>query len=171
VVSVQPYRVIEPLGDHVELRAYPAHRVVSVDVQAGLEEAGTLGFGPLVGYISGRNEHSQRVAMTSPVLLQPRNVDRHVVSFVLPEEWWTKDAPVPSSNRVWIEDRPEVTMAAIRFRGMWKEARVLEREEALRHVLHTQGIQITGGPLFARYDPPAVPGFLRRNEVLLPVSR
>lgn len=169
MVEKQPYRVLEKLGEHAELRSYPAHRVVSVEVSADLEDAGTLGFGPLVGYISGGNAAGQRIAMTSPVLLQPRDDHRHVVSFVLPEAWWYSDAPRPLADRVWVEDRPAGTLAAIRFRGWWRKDKAAEQLDALRGMLRARGIEPTGGPLFARYDPPSVPGFLRRNEVLIPI--
>jgi len=170
VVERQPYSVVEDLGDRIELRRYPAHRVVSVDVNASLEDAGSLGFGPLVRYISGANRSGERIAMTSPVLLEPHNPGSHRVSFVLPEQWWGRVAPVPTATGVLIEDRPAGTMAAIRFRGWWRSERVRSHEEQLRAALSSRGIPVIGAALYARYDPPSVPGPLRRNEILLPVS-
>lgn len=169
MVEKQPYRVLERLGERAEIRFYPAHRVVSVDVSADLEDAGKLGFGPLVGYISGANAAGRSIAMTSPVLLEPKDDNRHLVSFVLPEAWWNREAPRPLGDRVRVEDRPAGTVAAIRFRGWWRKEKVSEQLEMLRGMLESRGIKPTGDPLFARYDPPNVPGFLRRNEVLIPV--
>ena len=105
MVEKQPYRVERSLGDSVEIRHYPAHRVISVDVHGGIEEAGTLGFRPLVGYISGANASGQKIAMTAPVLQEEAD-DHYRVSFVLPTDWWDREAPAPVGDRVRVEDRP-----------------------------------------------------------------
>lgn len=169
VVEKQPYEVQRSLGDSMELRHYPAHRVVSVDVRGGIEEAGNLGFGPLVGYISGANESRQKIAMTAPVL-QEESDSHHRVSFVLPEQWWDRDVPAPLGDQVQIEDRPAGFFASITFRGGWRENKVRSQERLLRDTLQAEGIQVQGPALYARYDPPSVPGIFRRNEVLLPVA-
>lgn len=169
MVEKQPYQVERSLGESMELRQYPAHRVVSVDVRGGIEEAGNLGFGPLVGYISGVNASRQKIAMTAPVL-QEESDDYHRVSFVLPQEWWDRDAPAPLGEQVRIEDRPAEVFAAITFRGGWREEKVRAQENVLRETLQARGLHVTGPALYARYDPPSVPGMFRRNEVLIPVS-
>ena len=170
VVEKQPYQVIRQLDGGAELRRYPAHRVVSVDVSGGFAESGNVGFGPLVGYISGANTESQKIAMTAPVVLEPHAEGQQTVSFVLPEAWWTKPAPTPLQPGLRIEERPETTVAALRFRGLWRESRVLEHTRILREILDTQDLVESGDAFYARYDPPSMPGPLRRNEVLIPVT-
>ncbi len=169
MVERQPYELIRDLGDNVELRHYPSHRVVSVDVQGGFDHAGNLGFGPLVGYISGANDAGQKIAMTSPVVLEPTDEGSQTVSFVLPQKWWDQDLPEPTARGVRVESRPESTIAARRFRGLWREARVREQENILLDVLAREAITPAGAVFYARYDPPSVPGLFRRNEVLVPV--
>ena len=56
MVEIQPYEVIQSLADAVELRRYPEHDVVCVNVRGDLETAGYSGFGYLASYISGNNE-------------------------------------------------------------------------------------------------------------------
>ena len=51
-----------------ELRRYPAHSVAEVEVDGSFEAAGNQAFRPLVGYIRGRNEASQSLGMTAPVI-------------------------------------------------------------------------------------------------------
>lgn len=169
MVEKQPYRVERSLGESMELRHYPAHRVISVDVGGGIEEAGNRGFGPLVGYISGANASRQKIAMTSPVL-QEESDDYQRVSFVLPQDWWDRQAPAPLGDQVRIEDRPAGVFAAITFRGGWREEKVRAHEKLLRDTLEASGILAIGPALYARYDPPSVPGIFRRNEVLIPVA-
>ncbi|MGD2185616.1 MAG: heme-binding protein [Desulfobacterales bacterium] len=37
--------------------------------------------------------------------------------------------------------------------------------------IEKRGLKSIGEPVWARYDPPFMPWFLRRNEVLIPVER
>ena len=56
MVEQQPYRVIRKLGGGAELRHYPPHRVVSVDVRGGFSEAGKSRVWPLGGlYLWGKH--------------------------------------------------------------------------------------------------------------------
>jgi hypothetical protein len=36
--------------------------------------------------------------------------------------------------------------------------------------MRQKGLEPAGEPIFARYNPPFMPWFLRRNEVLIPVG-
>lgn len=48
MVEQQRYDVMETLPSGVEIRSYPEHQVISVDVRAGLSDAGNIRFRPLV---------------------------------------------------------------------------------------------------------------------------
>jgi hypothetical protein len=41
----------------------------------------------------------------------------------------------------------------------------------LEEYIQKRGLTIAGAPVWARYDPPFMPWFLRRNEVLIPVEK
>jgi hypothetical protein len=45
MVASQPYTILEELSGSVELRHYPAHTLISVDVAAPFQNAGTRAFG------------------------------------------------------------------------------------------------------------------------------
>ena len=107
MVQVQPYTVLDDLPGGAELRHYPAHSLVSIDVQSSFSQAGNLGFQPLVSYISGMNSLRQRIAMTAPVTHLPRGEKHHTISFVLPEEMPHGDVPGPEDNRVRVVSKPD----------------------------------------------------------------
>jgi len=46
MAQAQPYDVIRGLEGGVELRHYPAHTLISIDVRGDFDSAGNLGFGP-----------------------------------------------------------------------------------------------------------------------------
>tara|TARA_B100001939_G_C16753876_1_gene535253 strand:- start:619 stop:771 length:153 start_codon:yes stop_codon:yes gene_type:complete len=43
-------------------------------------------------------------------------------------------------------------------------------DSKLREWIKENNLVITGDPIEAFYDPPWTPGFLRRNELLIPVT-
>jgi hypothetical protein len=162
------YIIISRRGD-VEFREYDAHVLVSVTVPGSFEAAPTSGFYPLVRYISGENRANEKIAMTSPVFHVAENDELHTISFVLPDD--TTSAPAPINTGLSTTNVAPTTMAAIRFPGRWDESRARRIERELHESLQSGGVVETGPVMFARYDPPWKPGFLRRNEVLVPVDR
>jgi hypothetical protein len=72
----------------VEIRRYHPCVIADVIVEAPYEQAGNLGFRPLVTYISQNN-----IAMTAPVLQELSDSRSWIVSFVMPAEMTLKDLP------------------------------------------------------------------------------
>jgi SOUL heme-binding protein len=52
--------------------------------------------------------------------------------------------------------------------GTWSEARYGKELAVLRKFIGERGLTAVGEPVFARYDPPFMPWFLRRNEIQIP---
>jgi hypothetical protein len=72
---------------------------------------------------------------------------------------------------VTVREVPRRLVATWRYSGRWTEARFREEEQQLRRELAARGLVATGDAEIARYNPPFMPTFLRRNEVLIPVRR
>lgn len=161
----QKYDVVEKIG-RVEIRRYHPCVMADVEVDADYASAGNIGFGPLVRYISQNN-----IAMTAPVVQEPTARGSWIVSFVMPDGMSLDSMPRPAGSRVSLRDSPEHFAAALRFSGYTSTARVTEKETELRSALAENGITVNGQVRIARFDPPWKPGFLRHNEVLLPVER
>ena len=58
-------------------------------------------------------------------------------------------------------------LAARRYSGRWSQGAHDRHLRELRDTLDEAGLETTGEPIWARYDPPWKPWFLRHNEVLL----
>jgi len=174
VVAIQPYTVTATLTGGTEIRDYPAHTLISVDVRGDFDSVGTLGFGPLVSYISGNNVSNQSLAMTSPVLQastsQASASLAHTISFVLPEGESPDSAPTPVDSRVRVQEVAQRRVAALRFSGSWSETRAQAKAQDLIEQVTTAGYRAVGDIFYARYDPPWKPGIFRRNEALVEVS-
>ena len=167
MTEIQAYEVLEARRGF-ELRSYPAHTIVSVASEGDLGSAGMGAFGYLAGYIGGRNQANQAIAMTAPVL-QEKKGSGFQVSFVLPADM--KNHPVPSDPRLLLETREPALMAAIRFSGTANQSLFEKKAELLEQLCSEAGFKVLSEPLFARYNGPWTPPMLRRNEVLLKVQR
>ena len=178
----QPYEVLRRASDF-ELRRYPEHVVAEIEVDGDFEGVGTAAFRPLVGYLRGQNESGRGLAMTAPVLqrrddagppapvtaAEATTPGRYVVSFVLPAGSSAESLPVPRDARVVVRSVPEELAVAVRYSGRWTAAGFRQRLARLRRAAEDAGLEVTGPPRFARFDPPWTPWFRRRNEVVLPV--
>lgn len=165
-----PYRVIGQLGE-LEVRSYPAILVASVSDHTENEA-----FRYLFHYISGNNRAGTKIAMTAPVLAAekipmtaPVITDAATMSFVMPGGYATGDLPEPLDREVRLGELPPRDVAVIRFAGKTGADMVREKTARLLAILEEHRVVVTGSPFLMRYNSPFVPGFLRRNEVGVPV--
>ena len=79
--------------------------------------------------------------------------------------------PEPKDTRVILAQEPGRLMAAVKYSGTWSEEGYEENKALLEEYIQKRGLTIAGAPVWARYDPPFMPWFLRRNEVLIPVEK
>ena len=167
-----------------EVRDYRSYVVAETFVDGAFDSAGNEGFRRLFRYISGGNRASETITMTAPVeqeaagakiamtapVEQERAGGRWRVAFVLPGSYTLANAPRPTDDRVVLAEIPPRRMAVVRYSGTWSEARYDDELAALRKFIGEHGLTAIGEPVFARYDPPFMPWFLRRNEIQIPVA-
>jgi len=144
-------------------------------------DAGRAAFPILAGYIFGKNKGERKLAMTAPVtqaaepvklkmtapVTQAIDAGGFRVQFVLPQGVTAANAPEPLDARVMLRNIAAARVAVIRYSGFWSEANYLAHLTELRTHLHSAGLTEIGEPVYARYDPPFTPWFLRRNEIWL----
>jgi len=178
-----PFTLVEKQGDF-ELRRYAPYVVAETLVEgSSFEKAGNVAFKRLFGYISGDNAGSRKISMTAPVtqdsapqkiamtapVSQVQEGSAWRVAFVLPSSLTLDTAPVPNDARVKLVQMPARTEAVVRYSGTWSKSRYDEQLARLQGFIKEKGLVAEGEPVFARYDPPFMPWFLRRNEILLTV--
>ena len=182
-VEEAEYRVLQQDGA-IELREYAPSIVAETIVDADFEDAGNRAFRKLFRYIDGENVAQQEIAMTAPVSQAPagRKIEMTApvgqrptnggwaVSFMMPSSFTMATIPRPSDPAVQVRAIPSYRAAVIRYSGFWSAERYREHLGELRAWIAAQGLEATGEPVWARYDPPFKPWFMRRNEVLIPVQ-
>jgi DNA gyrase inhibitor GyrI len=159
-----PYKVVSKDGD-VEIRDYPALKLATAKMGEAENNEANRSFRHLFGYISGENEASEKIAMTTPVFM-----DEATMSFVLPEDVASTGAPEPKGTAVALTKFPGGRFAVLRFAGSRSDRAEVKAEAQLRAWAAAKGIKVTGSAVFAYYDPPFTLPPLRRNEVLLSVQ-
>jgi hypothetical protein len=177
-----PFAVVDRQGPF-ELRQYQPYVVAETLVDGEFETVGNEGFRRLFRYISGENRSARSIAMTAPVaqesasekiaMTAPVNQEkvggRWRIAFVLPANYTLADAPKPTDPLVTLAEVPGRLVAAVRYSGTWSRSRYEERLAALTTFIQDKKLTAVGEPVFARYNPPFMPWFLRRNEILVPV--
>ena len=167
-----------------ELRMYESHILAETSIDGEFEDAGNRAFVRLFRYISGNNKQQQKVAMTSPVgqeassqkiemtspVGQRKQDGKWVVSFMMPASFTLETTPEPKDPNVFIREVPARLIASVRFSGFWSEKRYRRNLAKLQDWIANNRLTPLGEPIWARYNPPFMPWFLRRNEILIPVA-
>ena len=92
------------------------------------------------------------------------------VSFMLPSMYSMVDVPTPEDERIEIRIVPEKLVAAIRYSGRWTTRNFDKYESRLMAALLEGNVEVLGESETAFYNPPFVPPFMRRNEILVEVA-
>jgi effector-binding domain-containing protein len=177
------YHVVTKDGKF-EIRDYAPQLLAEILVAADLEQAGNKAFRTLFRYISGANRSRAKVAMTAPVSQEPSGEkikmtapvgqqaarDQWAVSFTMPASYTMESLPQPDDPKITLRQVPARRMAAVRYSGFWSEKKYERNKQELEAWMRAKGLDITGDPVWARYNPPFTLWFLRRNEILFPTT-
>lgn len=193
---------------NIEIRRYEPYVVAEITVAGSFDRATQRSFSPLFGYISGNNRNrrsldmttpvlvgpggqakaapshrvaTEKMAMTIPVLVQPKSsdtidgeqglvggeIESWTMAFVLPEGYTSATAPLPANSNVVVRQVARHEVASIRFNGRLSNKRAEEERARLETWLAARSIAHQGDWRIAAYDPPFTIPLFRRNEVLV----
>jgi DNA gyrase inhibitor GyrI len=179
-----------------EVRRYPALVVAEATVSGDREEGVRQGFRRLADYIFAKDRspgsEDEKIAMTSPVTQQPAGAvgqgekiamtspvtqqpagdggGTWRVHFIMPSQYDLDDLPAPGSEAVALRTVPARRVAAVEFSGSWSDENFRRHAEELQDWMAAQGLQPAGPPIYAYYNDPFTPAFLRRNEVIVELA-
>jgi hypothetical protein len=168
-----------------EVRDYPSLVVAEVTVPGEQREAANAGFRLLADYIFGGNTGQASIAMTAPVeqrpagekiamtapVTQTESAGNWVVRFTMPSSYTLDTLPKPNDPKVRLRETPPTRFAVVRFSGVARPELVAEKTAELSAWMKKRNLSGTGPASLAQYNPPWTPGFMRRNEVMVPLAR
>jgi hypothetical protein len=167
-VESRPYDVIKNEGD-LEVRFYPSVKIAEyTSGSTSYKDMGSKGFGKLGGYIFGKNEKKQNIAMTSPVEVDMGDSSSRM-SFMMPTAYEIKDLPTPSDSTVVLTETEDEHVAVISFSGFANDELIAEYSKKLADILKKENLTVVGNYRYLGYNPPyQLIG--RKNEVVVRLS-
>lgn len=193
MATEEPKYLVLEKSEPFELRAYAPRIVAEVKVEGDLDSASSQGFRLIAAYIFGKNQVTEKIAMTAPVGIEPSDESKSakiamtvpvgiegaksfesssnqwMVSFVMPSEYTLATLPKPLNPQVKIREVPAEKRAVILFSGFNSPEKTQAKTQLLQDWIKTKNLKTTGDPQFARYNPPWSLPFMRRNEVMIQV--
>lgn len=162
-IETPDYEVLRVLSRKAEIRRYPDLILAQTQLDSNTySENSSLGFRRVAGYIFGGNEQGQKIAMTSPVVMEMGESTQ--MAFVMPKQYSMDALPDPSNPNVKIAKKEARTLAVLRFGGYTNDQKIEEKAEELRLLLTKEGIAFDPKLIYMGYNAPW--DFIgRRNEV------
>lgn len=161
-----------------EVREYVPHVLAETFIDEESDEVGTAAFGRLSEYVAGHNTSGQTIKMKGPITQDVENrgmavaspAKRRTVRLMLPLSHSLETLPQPNDPEVVLRVVSARHMAAISYSGGWNEKGFRRNKDGLNAWLQEKGLNATGEAVWARYNAPYMPWFLRRNAVLMPIE-
>ncbi|WP_352338108.1 heme-binding protein [Psychrobacter sp. 16-MNA-CIBAN-0192] len=196
MATEEPHYTILMQSEDFELRRYDAQLVAQTWVSGDQDAASRQGFKVLADYIFGNNKtdkgDSSKISMTAPVTMQPQATadndtrksesakiamtapvmmkkedNKWRVQFVMPSQYTMQTLPKPNNPDISIVEIPVKTYAVIKFSGLAGSNKVEFKTKELQTWMQSQKLVGTAVPELARYNPPWILPFMRRNEIMI----
>lgn len=164
----------------MEVRQYEPYLAASVSFD-NREDFERYAFRVLADYIFGNNIKQEEIAMTAPVItseeiamtapvITGQNDGEWIMSFSMPSKYTMETLPMPVNEMVKIDRVEGAKFATITYSGYDTDNKRARNYQALYSwITEDTQLQIDGPPVFAGYNPPWTPPFMRKNEVMIPV--
>jgi hypothetical protein len=169
--------------NQIEIREYFGYIQAEVSVdESNYKTAIESGFNILAGYIFGNNISQQKVDMTTPVKVNQsekiamtipvtvKGESEFTVAFVMPSAYTLETLPKPRDERIRFVPISPHKVATIRFSGYFNQGNIQKNKDRLHGWMTKYGMEGEGDPIVAGYNPPWIPGFMARNEVMIKVK-
>jgi hypothetical protein len=112
---------------------------------------------------------SEKIAMTVPVTEEKAGKEVYRISFTMPSKYTLETLPDPDDSRIKFKEEKNQRMAVMRFSGRAKEELSTKKIDELKIWLEKNSIEPRSNFIVAQYNHPAVPGFLRKNEIIVKI--
>jgi hypothetical protein len=113
---------------------------------------------------------SEKITMTVPVIEESSGENIQRISFTMPSKYTLETLPEPDSDRIKFKAVKNQRTAVLRFSGRVKKKLAMEKMEEMTVWLKKNHLKPKSNFIVAQYNNPAVPGFFRRNEILVEIE-
>ena len=165
------YTILEK-NNHFQIRKYDEMTIAKIITVGERYEGLRKGFIPLARYIGAKDREGPKISMTAPVMQQKIINDDWEISFYMPSKFDRNQLPISENNQIKIVTTPSTIMAVITFSGVAKTELLENKFTNLIKWIEEINYEIILGskPIYSYYNDPSTPGFLRKNEIMIPVE-
>ena len=165
------YTILEK-NNHFQIRKYDEMTIAKITTVGERYEGLRKGFIPLARYIGAKDREGPKISMTAPVMQQKIINDNWEISFFMPSKFDMDQLPISENNQIKIVTTPSTIMAVITFSGVAKTELLENKFTNLIKWIEEINYEIILGskPIYSYYNDPSTPGFLRKNEIMIPVE-
>ena len=155
----------------IEIRHYDPMVVAEVTMTGERYKAINEGFRVLAAYIFGGNADKKEITMTAPVIQQKSDKQNEWnVVFVMPSTYTLATLPKTGDGRIRFVEVPAQKRAVITFSGLNTDKNLSSHYDVLKTWLANKKLAYVGEPVYAFYNPPWTPFFLKRNEIMVTLT-
>jgi hypothetical protein len=116
------------------------------------------------------SQDSEKISMNAPVSEETYGEKMHRISFTMPSKYTLETLPEPDDPRIKFKEVKNQKTAVLRFSGRVKKKLAYKKMEEMRKWLDKKNLNPRSNFIVAQYNNPAVPSFLRRNEILVEID-
>ncbi len=114
-------------------------------------------------------DESEKITMTVPVTEEKPDAHLYRISFTMPSKYTLDTLPEPEDKRIKFKEVKNQKMAVLRFKGRVNHKLADKETTELKNWLEKNDIKPKSNFIIAQYNHPAVPGFFRKNEVMVKI--
>jgi len=114
-------------------------------------------------------DESEKIPMTAPVTEEKSDSHVYRISFTMPSKYTLDTLPEPEDKRIKFKEVKNQKMAVLRFKGRVNHKLADKEMAELKNWLEKNDIKPKSNFIIAQYNHPAVPGFFRKNEVMVKI--
>ena len=157
---------------YLQIRKYDEMTLAKIITNGERYDGLRKGFTPLARYIGAKERDGPKISMTAPVMQQKKGYNNWEISFFMPSKFNLDELPLSSNNKIKITTVPTNTIAVVTFSGILNTVLLEKKLSNLISWIEEKNYKIISNmePIYSYYNDPSTPGFLRKNEIMIPVE-
>ena len=151
--------------EEIEIREYK--ELVYASFTPESEDQRNMSFRNIAPYIFGENSRSEKIEMTSPVVIKMHN--NNEMAFIMPNRYELENLPKPHNNKLELYEEKSNIKAAIRYSGYSNSEKEKKMINRLESILNKNNISYGNDFELLVYNSPYE--FMnRRNEITVSIK-
>jgi len=165
------YTILEK-NNHFQIRKYDEMTIAKITTVGERYEGLRRGFIPLARYIGAKDREGPKISMTAPVMQQKKGYNNWEISFFMPSKFKESQLPISKNDKIEITTISSSILAVITFNGIATtelfEKKLSKLIKGIEEINYKKIPETE--PIYSYYNDPSTPGFLRKNEIMIPVE-